>query len=180
MNTIRAAFGAILVGLAAIAPASAQERITLRPGSAPDPAISRVNAGGPRALGASDGARCAGFVTREPTALLSYEAGSEERLFISARPRTDRDADLVLMVQTPDGRTMCSDDSFGSRNLNPGWSFARPRSGTYRIWVGNLGEAQDDDWWEDEPEDEGPEIIAAELHISVRGYGVTETEVTLY
>lgn len=150
MKTIRNIVIAAAIGASAAAPASAQTvQRTLRAGFAPDPNVSRIQAGGEVEIDEDRGPDCTGFVTQAPTLRLTYAAGREE-LFIGVRSATD----TVLMVRTPSGRTVCSDDRTDDI-LDPGVSFDAPVSGEYQIWVGTYDE-------------EGR--VPAELHISEVGF----------
>jgi len=117
------------------APALYGER-SLRGGFTPDPAEIAVTAGGPidvaQAVQGETVAEgyCTGFVTREPTLELTFEAGALP-LYISAVS----DADTTLAVNTPDGAWFCNDDDLG---LNPGLRFSDPQSGVYDIYLGTF------------------------------------------
>jgi hypothetical protein len=124
--------------LAAVAvPASAQDTnadpnygtVTLRSGFTPDPRVVPLQAGGDIAASEA-GSSCAGFITDAPDVRLVYSAGSLP-LIISV----DSGEDTTLVVNAPDGRFYCDDDS-GVRGMNPMVRFNNPRSGRYEIWVG--------------------------------------------
>ncbi len=75
---------------------------------------------------------CAGFFDAgQPTATVAYDGAGE--LGLAA---TSADADLVLMVLTPDGVVRCNDD-FDS--TDPALGFAPAASGDYAVWVGTYG-----------------------------------------
>lgn len=103
--------------------------VALEGGFTPDPYLVDMVAGGP--IEAQEGAdpACRGYVTEAPDFELRFEPGGLD-LFISARS----DSDTTLVVNGPDGRWACDDDSAG--DLNPGIRFENPRAGTYDIWVG--------------------------------------------
>lgn len=75
---------------------------------------------------------CAGSVAYAPDAQVTYRAGSLPFII-----RTESDSDTTLLVNGPDGRWYCDDDSGGSLNAQLRWG--SPPSGTYDIWVGTFG-----------------------------------------
>ena len=104
--------------------------VTLEAGFTPDPRVISLRAGGDiSAQGAGSG--CRGFITDAPDVRLFYEAG-DYPLIISV----DSSSDTTLVVNGPDGRWRCDDDS-GVRGLNPSIRYNRPQSGRYEIWVGS-------------------------------------------
>ena len=112
--------------------AAAQERINLAAGFLPDPVTRQIFSGGGRdASSISSG--CVGNIAEAPDIVLNFDS-SGGRLAIGARSS----GDTSLVINGPDGRWYCNDDSQG---LNPIISFARPRSGSYDVWVGSVGEA---------------------------------------
>jgi hypothetical protein len=126
--------------IAAAYPATAQDynlapnytTLTLRSGFTPDPQVVQLMSGG--SIDASDSINgCRGFISNAPDVRLNYTAGSYP-LIISV----DSDADTTLVVNAPDGRWYCDDDS-GVNGLNPMVRFNRPQSGRYEIWVGTYG-----------------------------------------
>ncbi|WP_439632591.1 hypothetical protein [Glycocaulis sp.] len=116
-------------------PAAASEgrhgAVTLSAGFPDDPRTFAVQAGGAmRAsrLGSSD---CVGFITEDPTFVLTYEdAGDVFDLMISAAS----EADTALAVRTPGGEVLCDDDG-GASGFNPGVTVESPASGRYEIWL---------------------------------------------
>lgn len=103
----------------------------LNAGFADDPYIIHVTAGG--TVEASNVARdCSGSVAYAPDAQLTYRSGGYPLII-----RTDADADTTLLVNAPDGRWYCDDDSGGSLNAELRWD--SPSSGVYDIWVGTFG-----------------------------------------
>lgn len=154
---------AVATVLAAASGAAAQDAsapatygsVRLSSGFTPDPHSVRMTAGG--TLDASGiGSPCTGSVARAPDYELTYTAGSLP-LYIYA----NADSDTTLVVNGPDGRWYCDDDSNG--DLNPQVTFNSPTSGTYDIWVGTfdggtasatlhiseLSEDDDSDWGSD-------------------------------
>jgi hypothetical protein len=122
---------------AAAVPAAAQNTnadpnygtVSLRTGFAPDPRVVSLRAGGDIDA-ANVGSSCSGFITNAPDVRLVYSAGSLP-LIISVAA----DSDTTLVVNAPDGRFYCDDDS-GVNGLNPSVRFNSPQSGRYEIWVG--------------------------------------------
>jgi hypothetical protein len=105
--------------------------VSLQAGFAGDPYSVAITAGG--SVEASRlGAGCMGSIGDSPDFELTYTPGSLS-LYLSVMS----DRDVSLIVNTPDGRWICDDDSAG--NLNPGLTFSSPQQGIYDIWVGDLG-----------------------------------------
>jgi hypothetical protein len=106
--------------------------VNLRSGFTPDPRVVPVVSGGSiNATRVRGRGTCRGFISASPDVRLVYASGSFP-LIISA----DSNSDTTLVVNTPDGRWLCDDDS-GERGLNPSIRIDRPRSGRYEIWVGS-------------------------------------------
>jgi hypothetical protein len=106
-------------------------RVSLRSGFTPDPHRVPVTAGG--TLDASQlGGNCRGRISVAADYEVSYTAGSLPLIF-----RTQSSTDTVLVINGPDGRWYCDDDSGGNRNALV--RFNNPRGGTYDIWVGTYG-----------------------------------------
>ena len=81
-------------------------------------------------IDASDlGGDCVGMMSRAPDFRLTYEAGSLP-LTVGAASGSD----ATLIINGPDGRWHCDDDSGGG--TDPEITFHRPPSGVYDIWVG--------------------------------------------
>ncbi|CAN5889898.1 peptidase S1 [soil metagenome] len=102
--------------------------IRLSAGFTPDPRSYSLTAGGSRAV--NMGACDYGFVANAPDFNFYYTAGSTFPLYIWASANRD----LTLLINTPDGRWYCDDDS--GNGLDPMMYFANPQSGLYNIWVG--------------------------------------------
>lgn len=103
--------------------------VRLSSGFAPDPHSVTLTAGG--SLDASGlGSPCTGSIARAPDYELTYSAGSLP-LYITSTSSTD----TTLVVNGPDGRWYCNDDTNGN---NPLVTFNNPQSGTYDIWVGTF------------------------------------------
>jgi hypothetical protein len=105
--------------------------ISLDAGFMPDPYRVQMTAGG-----SIDGSRlpgsCVGFINDAPDFEVSYSAGSLPLVF-----RTLSSADTTLIINGPDGRWYCDDDSYGDGDAEV--RFSRPQSGVYDIWVGVYG-----------------------------------------
>lgn len=130
-----------LAATVSVIPASAQNynlrpnygAVSLRTGFPRDPHIVNIRSGG--SIDASGiNARCRGFISNAPDVRLNFQAGSSLPLIISATSR----ADTTLVVNGPDGRWHCDDDS-GERGMNPSIRFENVQSGRYEIWVGTYG-----------------------------------------
>jgi hypothetical protein len=106
--------------------------VTLASGFTGDPYSVSLSAGGSNDA-ASVAVGCTGMVGGPPDFNLYYTAGGGLPLYISASSGDD----LTLLVNGPDGRWYCDDDS-GANPLDPGLSWAKPQSGAYNIWVGRL------------------------------------------
>lgn len=97
--------------------------ISLAPGFLPDPSEVNIVAGG--SINASNlGGGCAGNISNAPDVRLQWSGGS---MTIGARSGED----TTLVVNGPDGRWYCNDDSNG---LDPAMAFNQ--GGQYDIWVG--------------------------------------------
>jgi hypothetical protein len=129
---------ATLATLAAI-PATAQDynaapnygTRVVRTGFMPDPRTVAVRAGGNISAEEAVGSHCRGYITNRPDVRVIYRAGDELPLILSVNSRED----TTLIVNAPDGRWYCDDDS-GNRGMNPSIRFRRPMSGRYEVWVG--------------------------------------------
>lgn len=104
----------------------------LSAGFMPDPQYADVVSGG--RTDASHISGCRGFIATAPDVRVVYSAGNYP-LSIWA----ESSGDTTLVINAPDGRWYCDDDSGG--NLNPLVRFGRPQSGRYEIWVGTYGSA---------------------------------------
>ena len=106
----------------------------LRAGFTPDPHVVSVRAGGRIAVNDTGLPEdCAGSITDAPTYELKFVGGSSALTF-----RTVSDADTTLIINGPDSRWHCDDDS--GEGLNAELRFDPPQSGTYDVWVGGLGD----------------------------------------
>jgi hypothetical protein len=116
----------------------------IRTGFTPDPMKFRLSAGGGRdpidvsTLGlhdARDNSACGrSFITARPDFRFTFAAGDRfplMRFYVITR----NGADATLLVNTPDARWRCNDDSYGGRM--PTIDFANPQPGRYDVWVGS-------------------------------------------
>ena len=109
---------------------SAYVSLDLAAGFPLDPFLVSVNGGG--SVDASQfGEGCTGFVNDAPTVSLNWEGETDfvEAFFYSA-------SDPVMVVQTPAGDYLCSDDA-NEMLLDPVIEMAQPANGRYNIWVGS-------------------------------------------
>ena len=103
----------------------------LRTGFTPDPHVVSLTAGG--SIDASNvNSACRGMIANAPDYKITYTAGSLPLAF-----RTRSSSDTTLVINGPDGRWYCDDDSAG--DLDAQIVFNNPRSGTYDVWVGTFG-----------------------------------------
>jgi hypothetical protein len=106
--------------------------LTLSGDFAPDPTNIIVSTGG--TIDASKrGRRCSGFIPNAPHVRINYKPGRLP-LIISA----DSSADTSLVINLPNGRWLCDDDS-GNGVFNPSITLSNPQAGQYEIWVGGYG-----------------------------------------
>ncbi len=113
--------------------ASAGGSSRARAGFTPDPITVSIYSGG--SIDASDtiGGACTGMVASAPDYEFTYTAGSFPLTFT-----VDSNSDTSLIINGPDGRWYCNDDSDG---LNPVVRWGSPASGTYDVWIGAVGQA---------------------------------------
>jgi len=109
--------------------------LTINSGFEPDPQTVNLQSGG-NIDASSISSSCRGFISNAPDVRVVYTPGRYP-LIISV----NSDADTTLVVNAPDGRWYCDDDS-GQRGLNPMVRFNNPQQGRYEIWVGTYGRAQ--------------------------------------
>ncbi|MGH7027541.1 peptidase S1 [Brevundimonas sp.] len=109
--------------------------ISLSAGFTPDPHRVSVTAGGSIDAYADTPlpAECVGKVADAPDFEVTYEAGRLPLVF-----RTLSSVDTTLIINGPDGRWHCDDDSYGDGDAEV--RFEKPRSGTYDVWIGTFGE----------------------------------------
>lgn len=131
---------AAVIATLAVGPAIAQNTslransgsITLNSGFTPDPYTVSVQAGG-SINGANLPGSCTGMISDAPDFELTYRAGS-----LPLAIRTVSNVDTTLIINGPDGRWYCDDDSVDDDG-DAQVLFSRPTSGTYDIWVGTYG-----------------------------------------
>jgi hypothetical protein len=127
------------IGMLVAGPAFAQSshltahfgEVRLRTGFTPDPHRVQISAGGSESAAHLPGS-CNGAISDAPDYEVTYTAGSLPLVF-----RTLSSSDTTLVINGPDGRWYCDDDSYG--DLDAEVRFNRPQSGTYDIWVGVIG-----------------------------------------
>ncbi|MEQ7154770.1 peptidase S1 [Brevundimonas aurifodinae] len=102
-------------------------------GFSPDPITVSIYSGGGVDASRSIGGSCVGMIAEAPDYEFTYRAGSWPLTFA-----VDADTDTSLVINAPDGRWYCVDDSEG---LNPVLRWGTPQSGSYDIWVGAVGQA---------------------------------------
>jgi hypothetical protein len=107
-------------------------RVNLRAGFTPDPHSVSMTAGGSIDISRSS-AECRGRISNAPDYQVTYEAGSMPLIF-----RVDSGVDTTLVINGPDARWACDDDS--GDGVNPEVRYDSPRSGRYDIWVGTYGD----------------------------------------
>jgi hypothetical protein len=103
-----------------------------RSGFTPDPLTISLASGGPVDATRLGGA-CVGMIGAAPDYEFTYTAGSYPLSF-----QVQSQGDTSLVINGPDGRWYCVDDSSG---LNPILTWNRPSSGSYDVWVGAVGQA---------------------------------------
>ena len=74
---------------------------------------------------------CVGDISNAPDYEVTYSAGSLPLVF-----RTRSSTDTTLIINGPDGRWYCDDDSWGDGDAED--RFNKPSSGTYDIWIGTF------------------------------------------
>jgi hypothetical protein len=77
-------------------------------------------------------ALCSGLVSLTPSYAFDWSGETETlSLFVEA------DGDTTLLVRTPDGSLLCSDDA-SADTLNPLVAISEPAEGRYLVWVGRI------------------------------------------
>lgn len=105
--------------------------VSLSSGFTPDPyRIDMFSGGAIDATTIANG--CVGMVARAPDFQLTYSAGSLPLIFGVTSAN-----DTTLVINGPDGRWYCDDDS--GDGTNPLMSIPDPRSGVYDVFVGAYG-----------------------------------------
>ena len=108
--------------------------IRLNAGFTPDPHRVNLTAGG--SIDAYTDTNlppaCVGDISDAPDYEVTYDAGSLPLVF-----RTRSSTDTTLIINGPDNRWYCDDDSWGDGDAEV--RFNRPASGTYDVWIGTFG-----------------------------------------
>jgi len=106
--------------------------IRLDSGFTPDPYRIDLVAGG--TYDASNlGGYCVGKISAAPDLQVTYDSS-----FLPLVIRTRSRSDTTLVVNGPDGRWYCDDDTGGNSDAEV--RFNSPQSGVYDIWVGTYGD----------------------------------------
>ncbi|RZJ46127.1 MAG: peptidase S1 [Brevundimonas sp.] len=106
---------------------------SLSAGFTPDPYDVQIVAGG--SIDASRlGGSCVGKISSAPDFQLTYTAGSLPLVF-----RTRSGEDTTLVINGPNGRWYCDDDSYGDGDAQV--RFNSPESGVYDVWIGTYGDS---------------------------------------
>ena len=112
------------------APATAFITLNAEAGFPLDPFIVSLQAGGPvDASAVAEG--CKGFLTKNPALSVDYKGKAEIlKIFFYS------DGDPVLLIQTPDGKFVCNDNT-NPALLDPTVTLTKPAQGRYNIWLGS-------------------------------------------
>lgn len=113
----------------------------LSPGFTPDPKVVNVVSGGN--IDASTlnlGAGCAGWVTRQPDAIVHVQNGTSPmlRFFV----RGNGGGDTTLVINDAQGNWRCNDDVQPGSNLNPMVDIANAAPGQYDVWIGSYRDGE--------------------------------------
>lgn len=139
LTTSAAIAAAAIAFIASASPAAAQNagltansgEISLDSGFTPDPyRVSLVSGGG--IDGSALPGACVGMISDAPDFELTYSSSGGPLTF-----RTQSGGDTTLIINGPDGRWYCDDDSGGGVNARV--TFGSAPSGTYDVWVGAIG-----------------------------------------
>ena len=108
--------------------------IRLNAGFTPDPYRVDLTAGGSIDAYTDTNlpAACVGDISNAPDFEVTYSAGSLPLVF-----RTRSSTDTTLIINGPDNRWYCDDDSWGDGDAEV--RFNKPSSGTYDVWIGVFG-----------------------------------------
>lgn len=112
---------------------------TISPGFTPDPAsVNVISGGGLDVAGENLGSGCTGWATRAPDFNVRWTGSTNLlRFFLD---NVQNNADTTLIVNLPDGRWLCNDDSFGG--LNPTVDVRNAGAGLYNVWVGSYRQGE--------------------------------------
>jgi hypothetical protein len=112
------------------APATAFITISPEAGFPLDPFIVSLQAGGPLDAG-TIAKECHGFVAKNPAVIVDYKGKAELlKVFFYS------DGDPVLLIQTPDGKFVCNDNT-SPVLLDPTVTLTKPAQGRYNVWLGS-------------------------------------------
>jgi hypothetical protein len=129
MKSLFLAAGAVALAVCASS-ASAQQRVSLSAGFLPDPHRVGVVSGGSN--DASDlGGSCVGAISGNPDVVVNFDSSGGTLSFSVVS-----DSDTSLVINGPDGRNYCDDDTNG---LNPVLTWSTAPSGQYDVWIGAVG-----------------------------------------
>ncbi len=126
----------LAVAIFAALPAAAQNagatptygEVRLASGFVPTPHEIRLQAGGPIDAAEELGPDCMGYIASAPDVNIHYQTSGLPLTFY-----VESESDTTLIVQAPDRRWFCADDTIG---LNPVVHLPQSQSGRYTIWVG--------------------------------------------
>jgi hypothetical protein len=110
--------------------AQARYNLTLNGGFLPDPEQINLRAGGTIRAADAVSSQCRGYIEYAPTVQLTYNGNGPLHLY------TYGSTDTTLVVNGPDGRWHCADDTIGT---DAGLSFTSGARGVYDIYVGTYG-----------------------------------------
>lgn len=129
MKSLFLTVGAVALAMCANS-ASAQQRVSLSAGFLPDPVEISVASGGGE--DASDlGGSCVGAISGSPDVVVNFDSSGGTLSFSVVSG-----GDTSLVINGPDGRNYCDDDTNG---LNPVLTWGSAPSGQYDVWVGAVG-----------------------------------------
>ncbi len=103
----------------------------LASGFSPDPFILNMTAGGPIDASQAVSGSCRGFIADAPDFDLHFAPGPGGLPLVVS---VNSSRDTTLVINGPDGRWYCDDDS--GEGENPSIVFSSPGEGLYNIWVG--------------------------------------------
>lgn len=109
--------------------------IRLAPGFTPDPNLTSLMAGGSIDASSKFDA-CQGFISNAPDVRLFWDGTGKSSMNIKISVLSN--SDTTLVVNGPDGRWYCDDDS-GEDGNNPLVELV-PAAGRYEIWVGTYSQ----------------------------------------
>lgn len=142
-KTILLALAAAVVAMPAAAQDYSQTAtagiLNLSSGFTPDPMQVGLIAGGSIDVSQTfSNSNCVGMIANAPDVSLTWSAGNSGLPLVFT---TRSSVDTTLVVNGPDGRWYCDDDSGGG--LNARVIFNNPSSGKYDVWVGTYSASPD-------------------------------------